>query len=288
LALAGVYWLNTHVEDVAVMGWYANYVIPVGAILVGLVAGAGYGIASWWLGVRIGRWLLLAVIGMQAAAYFAAEYVEYRDVRKQLEVDGMILESTGALPTFWQYYDIKARSFQSKGKGANDRTEPLGVWGYVFVGLAAVGFIAGGLIAPAVLFSKPYCEPCQRYMKTKALGTLPASVPAEKVKKLSPPELAAYEARLKAATDAAEAAVARLRTAAESGDATAIQAELAAGNASTHRKLPARVEVSLVHCRECGGGRLVQTLVSGSGDKTTQAVLAEVPVTRGVSAPLLA
>src|SRR5687767_7320502 len=82
LTLAGVYWLNANTTDFAIMGWYANYVLPVGAVLVGLAAGSGYGIASWMTGVRISRQLMLTVVLLQTVMYFAAEYVEYRDVMR--------------------------------------------------------------------------------------------------------------------------------------------------------------------------------------------------------------
>ena len=55
LALLGVWWLDNHTESVHVMGWYADYVIPAGALLIGLVAGSGYGIASYLTGFRIRR-----------------------------------------------------------------------------------------------------------------------------------------------------------------------------------------------------------------------------------------
>src|SRR5436190_21323339 len=85
LTLAGIYWLNRNSPDFHIMGWYANYVIPAGAIIVGLVAGSGYGIASWLTGVRISRGLLWTVVLLQTAAYVGAEYVEYRDVMAQLK-----------------------------------------------------------------------------------------------------------------------------------------------------------------------------------------------------------
>src|SRR3954467_8419799 len=68
LTLAGIYWLNRKSPDFHPMGFYANYVIPAGAILVGLVAGSGYGIASWLTGARIGRGLLWTVVAMQTGA----------------------------------------------------------------------------------------------------------------------------------------------------------------------------------------------------------------------------
>jgi hypothetical protein len=52
-ALVGVYLLATNTKDFNIMGWYANYVLPIGALLVGLVASSGYGIASWITGQKI-------------------------------------------------------------------------------------------------------------------------------------------------------------------------------------------------------------------------------------------
>src|SRR5262245_58386599 len=170
LALAGVYWLNKNATDFHIMGWYANYVIPVGALIVGLVAGSGYGIASWVTGVRISRRLLWTVVLLQSVAYIGAEYVEYRDVIKEIEQRGMGLVQRQDLPSFLEYYDLKARSFAWKKQQGNGVGDPLGGWGYFFVLLGAAGFIGGGLIAPAVLFAVPYCDRCQRYMTRRVLG----------------------------------------------------------------------------------------------------------------------
>lgn len=38
--------LNAACDDLNVMGWYADGIIPAGAALVGLIAGSGYGLAS--------------------------------------------------------------------------------------------------------------------------------------------------------------------------------------------------------------------------------------------------
>ena len=137
LALAGVHWLTKNTTDLQIMGWYANYVIPAGAILVGLVAGSGYGIASWFTGVRISRWLLLTVLLLQTAAYVGAEYVEYRDVLNEFQKAGLVMVQPGDAPSFLKYYDWKARNFAWKDKNFNGAPERLGGWGYVFVLLGA-------------------------------------------------------------------------------------------------------------------------------------------------------
>src|SRR4051812_37741207 len=101
--LAGVYWLGKHTDEFHIMGWYANYVIPAGAIIVGMASASGYAIASGVSGVRIGKGLLLAVLLLQAVAYVTAEYIEYRDV---MDVFGQQGLRAGAGPTFPQYYDL--------------------------------------------------------------------------------------------------------------------------------------------------------------------------------------
>ena len=77
LTLAALYFLNIVFEEFHAMGFYINGVIPFGAILVGMLAGSGYGIASWLSGAKISGGLLVMVIALQIAVYFFAQYVEY-------------------------------------------------------------------------------------------------------------------------------------------------------------------------------------------------------------------
>src|ERR1700761_7758078 len=77
LALLGVYLLDVRASDFHIMGWYADYVLPVGALIVGVVASSGYGLASWFTGVKITRSLLLIVLCLQLGCYTAAQYIEF-------------------------------------------------------------------------------------------------------------------------------------------------------------------------------------------------------------------
>lgn len=277
LTLAGVYWLGKNTNDFHIMGWYANYVIPVGAMIVGIAAGSGYAIASWLTGTRISKGLLLAVLLLQTVAYITAEYVEYRDVMDGLRQQGILI---GPGPSFPQYYDFKARSFAwNKPGGGNQPGQPLGGWGYVFVLLGAAGFILSGLIAPAVLYAVPYCERCQRYMKTKLLGVLPASVPVKKIGKKDEAAQEAHAKEQEQAAASADEAVARLRVAIAAGRTDTVKQELlAAGTIKANEKLPKRVRVSLTWCKSCQEGRMVMTLVSGDVQALQETRLAEDPV----------
>jgi hypothetical protein len=277
VTLAGVYWLGRNTDEFHIMGWYANYVIPAGAMIVGIAAASGYAVASWLIGTRISRGLLLAVLFLQTGAYVTAEYADYRDVMDGLTQRGLMI---GREPSFLEYYDFKARSFAWNKPGpGNQAGQPLGGWGYVFVLLGAVGFILSGLIAPAVLYAVPYCERCQRYMKRKLLGVLPASVPAKKIVK---GDHAAQEAHAKEqeqfAVNADEAIV-RLHAAIAEGRTDRIKQELlAAGAIKANEKLPKRIRVSLTWCKGCQEGRIILALASGNGQSLKEIKLAEVPV----------
>ena len=267
--LGGVYWLSRSTDDVHIMGWYANYVIPAGAMIVGAAASSGYAIASWLTGTRISRALLAAVLLIQTGAYVAAEYVEYIDVMDTLRQRGLLV---GQEPSFPQYYDFKARSFAWKPEGKGNQPQPMGGWGYIFVLLGAAGFIVSGLFSPALLYKVPYCELCQRYMKRKVLGVLPASVPAKKIAKKDQSAQEAYAKEQELAVVKADAALARLRAAIEEGSIDTAKQELrAAGAVKANEKLPRRVRVTLAWCKGCREGRIILTQVSGAG-KELQAV----------------
>src|SRR5215468_7373092 len=106
-ALYGVWWLDNNTTDFRVMGWYANYVIPAGAILVGLAAGSGYGIVSYLTGFRIRRGLLLLVLLLQLGGYFGAQYLEFRSLTRE----GPLVDAEGEQLTFARYYHLRATSF---------------------------------------------------------------------------------------------------------------------------------------------------------------------------------
>src|SRR5687768_3394038 len=89
LALFGVYVLANRINEEHVMSLYVLRYFPLGPWLVGTIAGIGYGVAAWWMGVPVRRWLLLAILALQFGAYFLAHYVDlqslgliYRDTRE--------------------------------------------------------------------------------------------------------------------------------------------------------------------------------------------------------------
>src|SRR4051794_34820812 len=249
LSLLGIYLLDVF-YDVSVMGWYANYVIPVGALLVGVCAGLGYGITSWITGVRIHKQLLWLIVLLQVWAYFAAEYVSFR------AMGPLINKQTGAVLTFPHYYHVTAVNWAWKDEHTDKVGEPLGMAGYFFRLLEVVGFVGGSLIVPAALIKTPYCELCQAYMKTKTLLHLPAGPPARRIKKKDTVAMEAYQQELRAGMEQAETKLNELADAASAGDAPKFSEQIAAHlpTSKAAAKLPVRVRLNLVRCKLCASG----------------------------------
>ena len=146
ITLLGIYLLDASGADFHIMGLYADYIIPAGAMIAGIAASSGYGIASWLTGVKITRSLLLAVLAIQVIVYFAAQYIEFSHLK--------LMHLNGTPVGFFEYYDYVARSFAWKHDGGG-HGEPLGIWGYFFRGLEIVGFAGGSLIVPLVMLKAP-------------------------------------------------------------------------------------------------------------------------------------
>ena len=56
-----VHWLGGQIKDFEIMGLYWLFIIPAGAILVGIGAGSGYGFMSWKTGRKISGSLLIVI-----------------------------------------------------------------------------------------------------------------------------------------------------------------------------------------------------------------------------------
>jgi len=292
-ALVGVWALNAF-GDENIMGWYGNYIIPVGAILVGLVASSGYGIASWVIGVKIRKHLLWTILGIQVLAYFAAQYIEFRMIRPVAPLNAhaeAVME--GRTPTgtplwrpigFPEYYHLRAVTFAWAKRTGGGSGEPLGMWGYFFRLLEIVGFVGGSIIAPAVLGAAPYCELCQVYMKTKLFGKVPTSVEARKIKKTDTEAGAQYEAEQHQASEKGLAEVARLQELAMAPDPPAFAQAVGSLAPSVKDKridkLPSRVHVNLVYCPHCHNGTVQPSLLSGRGDQVNTQKLDPIELSR--------
>ena len=257
ITLGAIHFLSRN-TDFNIMGWYANYVLPIGAFIVGVASAIGYGVASWLTGVKITRNLFWMVLGLQLIAYFVAQYIEFRDLMHTLGHAGSV--------SFFRYYDFMAQHFAWK-QSDGTMGQPLGMWGYCFRGLEILGFVFGGLIVPMVLRRQPYCASCQLYMKSRRLPWLAASVPLRKVKKKDQSVQAAYAQEQQQALEAGKSTITTLQELATGNKTADFQKQLETlrpGSKAVVR-LPGRFSQELVFCKRCHTGQYVVKLVVGQG-----------------------
>ncbi len=149
LTLGIVMLLNATIEDFNIMGWYAVFIIPAGAILVGAGAGSGYGLVSWVSGRKVGGLPLATVLLIQLVAYCGAQWLEFRSLD--------FVHENGTPVSFFEYFDATTRSMTFTFRHSSNPTGELGILGYLFRGLELLGFALGGLVIPGMLKAKPYC-----------------------------------------------------------------------------------------------------------------------------------
>ncbi len=254
------------------MGFYAWFVLPIGALVVGLLAGSGYGLASRLTGFRIQKRTLWIVVGLQVLAYVAAQYGEYLALRS----------GGGALPAFVPFFDGATRAIQFEADGRVG--QPLGAWGYGVRLLEVLGFAGGALMISAGMRSAAYCEACGRYMSSRGLGTLPASVRARRTWGKGAEEKAALESEQATAQAQGQAVHDHLFALAEAGDAAAFaeSVRLMKAGTSDAGKLPTRVQIHLAQCPTCRRGVLTSAVLRGQGRGQSTTALAAAPVAPAV------
>lgn len=275
--LGAVYWLAYAQDGFEIMGWYVLFIVPAGAIAAGAAAGSGYGLVSWLNGRKVGGSLLVALLLFQVAAYSAAQWIEFRSLH--------LVYETGRPVSFVDYFDLTTRSMVFSLRDARAATGQLGVFGYIFRFLELAGFALGGLAIPHLLRSKPYCEHCRRYMRTRSIGLLPAAIPVRKVKRKDLEGKKAYEEEAARALEAGLAEAGSLVEAAGNQDATTVRGilEKHAGDRKRIKKLMHRIEVTLSACARCHDGLIACKMMSGQGKKLVTKQLASHAVTAGLA-----
>lgn len=143
-----------------IMGYYVNWVLPVGALFVGLLAASGYAIAAWFTGLKMTSRMMWSITGQLVLSYFIAQYETYH-----LHVAPHT--SLG----FFEWFDLATRAFSFSQRNGEPGSG-LGAVGYLFRVLEIAGFVGGGVIVPLGLRSKLYCDTCRTYKRDKAIAVI--------------------------------------------------------------------------------------------------------------------
>ncbi|MCB1236856.1 MAG: hypothetical protein KDM91_17445 [Verrucomicrobiae bacterium] len=167
--------------DFNIMGWYWFFVVPIGAMIVGAVAGLGYALGSRLMDVKIRGGFLLVVFLTAGLNWVASHYVTYRHLSEQLE------ETSRESFTFGAYMRAVSENFAFKDRSGKVG-KPLGKVGYLFTILEMGGFSIGTLIPVLLLGLRPYCHQCGRYLKKTATRIVGSEMDLRDLKKLKKAE----------------------------------------------------------------------------------------------------
>lgn len=268
-ALFFVQWLSGQVKDFEIMGLYWLFVVPVGAILVGIGAGSGYGFMSWRTGRKITGSLLVVILALLALGYVLAQWIEFDSLK--LPVD------------FLTYFNVTTRGMTLTIGRSQTSTGSLGLLGYLFRLLELVGFSLGGLFIPILLRAKPYCGSCSMYMRRGSRWWLPAAVPTRKVSKKDPVAMNAYQQDMDEAHKKGIGLLNELVAVVKESDTTSFRSVLEQNGLEVKEanKLPGSINLVLHTCPQCRSGVLEMALRQGLADKTKVTPLGLEPVSAG-------
>jgi hypothetical protein len=119
-------------------------------------------------------------------------------------------------------------------------------------------------------------------MRNRSVGFIPASVPAKKIGKKDTEALAAHESEQKQAIDRGKADLDALLGFVKEANVAGLQGALASLEPRRKEtiKLPAHINMKLIYCDRCNGGRFEPVLQVGSGDRVRLIALGstDVPV----------
>lgn len=147
-------------------------IIPVGALLIGMAAGCGYGLGARFFQFFPSRQFILAILAIQLVMFFASRYAEYL----------LFALTVPDPPGFFEVYKEHIEGFFWKGDGNQDPV-PLGKLGYFLEFATATLFAVGSLVSLGILHGVPYCRRCKVFMRNAVTVNIPASAKRRKVKK---------------------------------------------------------------------------------------------------------
>ena len=164
-------------RDVNIMGWYANGIIPAGALLVGMGSGVGYALGARFLNVKLSRPFLLGMITTGLLDYVAAQGVTYANLIESHHI-------SADRYSFFAYLQDICENMRFTRSGSGEAGAPLGWIGYIYKALEMAGFSFGTMVPCAILYGMPYCHGCQAYLKNHAAGRIHSPVLTMDVKRL--------------------------------------------------------------------------------------------------------
>lgn len=256
LALWLVHYLNEH-HQFNIMGWYANAIIPIGALIVGVASGLGYAVASRYLQVKLSRAFIWGMVITAVVDYIAAQYLTYIHLLEWLNVPPEQF-------SFIDYIREMSEGMTFSSRNSSSPGSPLGMWGYLYKTLELTGYVLGALFPSLTVFGMPYCKGCQQYLKPHRTAHLHSAAQWSAVKKLKKKErLAALEEAIQSIAVPAH----DLAGSIASAPLADTEAAVAGLDQTIQKDAAARITVLLKKCPQCDSHHLDLTLNNFTVDK---------------------
>ena len=151
-----------------VFSLFLFFIVPVGAIIVGMLATSGFYIGASILHKRADLMMFLLMMIVAAITMFLMYYIQYA----MIEFEGIKLSS---VMTFKEYMELNltemSYSIGRRGRSGVD-TGAVGSFGYIIAGVQFLGILAGAFFVYAMLGGKAGCEICGNYFKSKTKRTI--------------------------------------------------------------------------------------------------------------------
>ena len=200
------------------LSFMLGFILPIGALLIGILAGFLYCIPARMLQYRPSPKVIGVILLAQVCAFFVGRYLEYVSFFRQFNKMSIILQDENGdpipfkipPPSFVKYYrhSIEESEWTEFDHGKQKDAYKLGFWGWGMELLALGAFVLTAVIGPSTLASYAFCDDCQRFMKTSRSISYPIRAPVPSLKK---GDLAGEQAFQAEDTAAIGAAVAYLK-----------------------------------------------------------------------------
>lgn len=138
-------------------------IIPVGAVLAGMLAGLGYYWAAQWRHEMPSKSLAfnMALVGLSAWA--AIQWTDYATARLP---NG---RPVARIASFGTYFRAKTERASYRFHRSRASTGAVGKFGYVIAGTQVIGFVVGSFAMFGLLLDKRTCSSCRKYVRSERL-----------------------------------------------------------------------------------------------------------------------
>ncbi|MDR1268312.1 MAG: hypothetical protein LBK82_02195 [Planctomycetaceae bacterium] len=226
IVFVAIYVINIYTGH-NVLAFLVNFIIPLGAIFCGFLAGIGYALSARFVQFYPDIRFIFFIFVLQFSLFFVARYMEYTvfcynatqkmqqhfehivNLKKQqhfehvatiTDEDGNVItldqnEITQAikksLPSFIEFYRTNIE--ESEWVGKDNKPFTMGKWGWAIEFLMAFVFALCSLAASGLLALLAYCKTCRRFMSQKLKFTFPMRAPKRKIKKNDEADLETFK-----------------------------------------------------------------------------------------------